>query len=253
MSARRFGGMVCVYCSDRPAFTGDHIFARGFFVERARGNLPQAPTCEPCNSRKADLERYLSTVLPFGALHADAHENLVALVPRRLAGNLRLANELAAGRRPIWRQAPDVLYLGMTIPVDPQQITALFALVARGLAWFHWKTYLAPEHDADALMLTPFGQQYFDRLFARDLGVSGTQIDGREDFKNLVTDVAMGSVGAVFALEVSRLARSNLDWHRLLELCALTHTLVIDADGCYDPGDFNDGYVRGQFHLRGHA
>lgn len=54
----------------------------------------------------------------------------------------------------------------MTIPVDPQQITALFALVARGLAWFHWKTYLAPEHDADALMLTPFGQQYFDRLFA---------------------------------------------------------------------------------------
>jgi len=44
----------------------------------------------------------------------------------------------------------------------------------------------------------------------------------------------MGQVGAVFALEVSRLARSNLDWHRLLELCALTRTLVIDSDGCYD-------------------
>ncbi|HAU2961175.1 TPA: recombinase family protein, partial [Salmonella enterica subsp. diarizonae] len=54
-----------------------------------------------------------------------------------------------------------------------------------------------------------------------------------------------GNVGAVFALEVSRLARSNLDWHRLLELCALTHTLVIDADGCYDPGDFNDGLLLG--------
>jgi len=52
-------------------------------------------------------------------------------------------------------------------------------------------------------------------------------------------------VGAVFALEVSRLARSNLDWHRLLELCALTHTLVIDADGCYDASDFNDSLILG--------
>ena len=54
----------------------------------------------------------------------------------------------------------------------------------------------------------------------------------------------MGQVGAVFALEVSRLARSNLDWHRLLELCAFT-TLVIDADRCYDPADFNDGLFLG--------
>src|ERR1035437_4451968 len=81
------------------------------------------------------------------------------------------------------------------------------------------------------------------RTLDRDLGRTGTEMAGREDFKTLVADVSMGQVGAVFALEVSRLARSNLDWHRLLELCALTHTLVIDADGCYDPGDFNDGIV----------
>jgi DNA invertase Pin-like site-specific DNA recombinase len=83
------------------------------------------------------------------------------------------------------------------------------------------------------------------RTLDRDLGQSGAQMAGREDFKTLVADVSMGQVGAVFALEVSRLARSNLDWHRLLELCALTHTLVIDADGCYDPGDFNDGLLLG--------
>ncbi|MFM0674540.1 recombinase family protein [Paraburkholderia sediminicola] len=83
------------------------------------------------------------------------------------------------------------------------------------------------------------------RIMDRDLGQSGAQMTGREDFKTLVADVSMGQVGAVFALEVSRLARSNLDWHRLLELCALTHTLVIDADGCYDPGDFNDGLLLG--------
>ncbi|UUM21569.1 recombinase family protein [Mycoavidus sp. SF9855] len=83
------------------------------------------------------------------------------------------------------------------------------------------------------------------RILDRDLGVSGAQMTGREDFKTLVADVSMGQVGAVFALEVSRLSRSNLDWHRLLELCALTHTLVIDADGCYDPGNFNDGLLLG--------
>jgi DNA invertase Pin-like site-specific DNA recombinase len=78
-----------------------------------------------------------------------------------------------------------------------------------------------------------------------DLGKSGAQIAGREDFKTLVAEVSMGQVGAVFALEVSRLARSNLDWHRLLELCALTDTLVIDEDGCYNPADFNDGLLLG--------
>jgi DNA invertase Pin-like site-specific DNA recombinase len=83
------------------------------------------------------------------------------------------------------------------------------------------------------------------QILDRDLGKSGAQITGRADFKTLVAEVSMGQVGAVFALEVSRLARSNLDWHRLLELCALTDTLVIDEDGCYNPADFNDGLLLG--------
>ena len=83
------------------------------------------------------------------------------------------------------------------------------------------------------------------RTLDRDLGISGAQTTGRTDFKTLVADVSMGQVGAVFALEVSRLARSNADWYRLLELCALTQTLVIDEDGCYDPADFNDGLLLG--------
>jgi len=83
------------------------------------------------------------------------------------------------------------------------------------------------------------------RTLDRDLGKTGTEMARREDFKTLVAEVSMGQVGAVFALEVSRLARSNLDWHRLLELCAFTETLVIDEDGCYDPADFNDGLLLG--------
>src|SRR6266496_3560321 len=62
------------------------------------------------------------------------------------------------------------------------------------------------------------------RTLDRDLGKTGTEMSRREDFKTLVAEVSMGQVGAVFALEVSRLARSNLDWHRLLELCAFTET-----------------------------
>jgi DNA invertase Pin-like site-specific DNA recombinase len=83
------------------------------------------------------------------------------------------------------------------------------------------------------------------QILDQDLGKSGAQITGKEDFKTLVAEVAMGQVGAVLALEASRLARSNLDWHRLLELCALTDTLVIDEDGCYNPADFNDGLLLG--------
>jgi DNA invertase Pin-like site-specific DNA recombinase len=83
------------------------------------------------------------------------------------------------------------------------------------------------------------------RILDRDLGQSGTRATNREDFKTLVSDVAMGQVGAIFSLEASRLARSNQDWHRLLELCAITSTLVIDEDGCYDPAEFNDGLVLG--------
>jgi DNA invertase Pin-like site-specific DNA recombinase len=83
------------------------------------------------------------------------------------------------------------------------------------------------------------------RILDRDLGISGAHTTGRADFKTLVADVSMGQVGAVFALEASRLARSNVDWHRLLELCALTRTLVIDEDGSYDPADFNDGLLLG--------
>src|SRR5271167_598048 len=83
------------------------------------------------------------------------------------------------------------------------------------------------------------------RILDRDLGQSGAQTTNREDFKTLVSDVAMGRVGAIFSLEASRLARSNQDWHRLLELCAITSALVIDEDGCYDPAEFNDGLVLG--------
>jgi DNA invertase Pin-like site-specific DNA recombinase len=83
------------------------------------------------------------------------------------------------------------------------------------------------------------------RVLDRDLGISGTEYMAREDFRTLVADVSMNKVGAVFALEASRLSRSCADWHRLLELCSLGRSLIIDEDGCYDPADFNDRLLLG--------
>lgn len=78
-----------------------------------------------------------------------------------------------------------------------------------------------------------------------DLGQSGASAVDREGFQQLVADVGLGKAGIVLGLEVSRLARNSTDWHRLLEICALTDTLILDEDGVYDPAHFNDRLLLG--------
>ncbi|MGH7553570.1 MAG: recombinase family protein, partial [Longimicrobiales bacterium] len=78
-----------------------------------------------------------------------------------------------------------------------------------------------------------------------DLGISGASVARRTGFVRLTTEVALGHVGLVLGLEVSRLARNNADWYRLLDLCGLTNTLIGDSDGVYHPALFNDRLVLG--------
>lgn len=78
-----------------------------------------------------------------------------------------------------------------------------------------------------------------------DLGRSGASAVDREGFQRLVTEVGLGRAGIVMGLEVSRLARNSIDWHRLLEMCALADTLILDEDGVYDPAHFNDRLLLG--------
>jgi DNA invertase Pin-like site-specific DNA recombinase len=78
-----------------------------------------------------------------------------------------------------------------------------------------------------------------------DQGQSGASAAWREGFQRLVTEVGMGSAGIIMGLEVSRLARNNADWHRLLEICGLADTLILDEDGVYDPAHFNDRLLLG--------
>jgi len=78
-----------------------------------------------------------------------------------------------------------------------------------------------------------------------DLGQSGASAADREGFQKLVGEVGTGGAGIVMGLEVSRLARNSSDWHSLLEICALTDTLILDEDGVYDPAHFNDRLLLG--------
>ncbi len=82
------------------------------------------------------------------------------------------------------------------------------------------------------------------KIIDSDLGQSGASSD-RAGFQKLVAEVGMGHVGIVLGLEVSRLARSSTDWHKLLEICALSNTLILDEDGIYDPKSFNDRLLLG--------
>ena len=78
-----------------------------------------------------------------------------------------------------------------------------------------------------------------------DLGKSGASAQNRAGFQRLVSEVSLNHVGIIFGVEMSRLARSNKDWHQLLELCALFHTLIADLDGIYDPAQYNDRLLLG--------
>jgi DNA invertase Pin-like site-specific DNA recombinase len=83
------------------------------------------------------------------------------------------------------------------------------------------------------------------KVLDEDLGISGSGLTDRAGFARMISEVALGQIGIVLGLEVSRLARNNADWYRLLDLCGVTNTLIGDADGIYHPGLFNDRLVLG--------
>jgi DNA invertase Pin-like site-specific DNA recombinase len=82
-------------------------------------------------------------------------------------------------------------------------------------------------------------------IIDEDLGLSGAGAVVRSGFARLTAEVALGHVGLVLGLEVSRLARNNADWHRLIDLAGFGDTLIGDADGIYHPALFNDRLLLG--------
>jgi hypothetical protein len=153
---RKFRGLPCVYCG-APATTDDHVIAAKFFLEPQRGNLPEVPACERCNNEKSHLEDYLMVVLGFGATHLDATANLAQLVARRLENNLKLKRELAAGYDASG---------GTTVPFDHEKLDKLFAMIASGLAWYHWGVLLGPGFSAIASLFNDAGAPFFTQMLS---------------------------------------------------------------------------------------
>jgi hypothetical protein len=183
MSKRfKFAGETCAYCAERPAMTADHIFARSFFVVPRRGNLPQVPACDPCNSEKARLEHYLTAVLPFGGLHVDGPQTLAELVPRRLANNLALHRELAAGISRVLVDEGGTPVQAMTVPFEPEKLSALFTFIAKGLAWHHWGVLVDQGADVWAGILNATGENIFNSWLARNGRARTTENLGDDTF-----------------------------------------------------------------------
>ena len=162
--SKKYKGKTCVYCADAVSVTGDHVFAREFFIENQRDNLPQVPACEKCNNRKSFLEHYLTSILPFGGMHAQAEEILATMVPRRLAANKKLHRVLRDG---FIHLEGNGFSRGGLLPLDGDAVTQLFEFIAKGLSWFHWGTVIEKTSVVLGMALTKAGLAFFlERFFA---------------------------------------------------------------------------------------
>lgn len=165
--SKAFKKKPCVYCGGlRQATTGDHVIARQFFLEKDRGNLPKAPACVPCNQEKSRLEHYLTTLLPFGARHPAATENLETQLPSRLAKNRKLHRILAdsfGGAPQPENQAGSV---ETRVPFEGEKLELLYGFIARGLLWHEWGVLLAQDDVVYPISLAPAGEELFRQLLS---------------------------------------------------------------------------------------
>ena len=161
--SKRFKNKPCVYCGE-PGGTADHVFAREFFPETHRANLPQVSACSNCNGGKSSLEHYLLTVLPFGGSHPASQTILRDVVPRRLAKNQKLHLGLATGRQQIVVREQGSERRSIALPFDPSKLESYFEFVTRGLAAFHWGIMIPADYFVGAGLLNKGGELIFENL-----------------------------------------------------------------------------------------
>ncbi len=180
--SRRFRNQICVYCLSRPSIPqGDHVFARRFFPVSQRDNLPKVPGCNECNNEKSRLEQYLMTVMPFGAMHADALSNLENDVPGRLAENQRLHRELREG---MTQEASGAT----TLPFDSERLCGLMSFIVKALLWHHWRVTLPTEFNIQTILITreveplfaPFFQMNAAQTVTGNIGNGAFRYEGKQ-------------------------------------------------------------------------
>jgi hypothetical protein len=163
---KKFKGKTCVYCARNLSDTGDHVFAREFFLPHMRGILPKVPACNDCNNEKSGYEHYLASLLPFGARHGDARITLETMVQKRLAQNLKLHRALSQQQMKIFSKENGRLYRPtIALPFHFAQLKKLFEMVVKGLVWYHWQTLITEEYSVQVLALTKVGEEFFEHNF----------------------------------------------------------------------------------------
>jgi hypothetical protein len=163
--SKKFKGKLCVYCAERRSTSEDHVFAREFILPDDRKNLPKVPACKECNGSKSELEHYLAALFPFGGRHETATVNLETMVPKRLKKNLKLYRFLKKGLKTIRVDENGLVVPTMTLPIDYLRVKSWFALITRGLLWFHWGVYLNQCHSVEVISLTLRGEEFFEKNF----------------------------------------------------------------------------------------
>jgi hypothetical protein len=191
--SKKFKGKTCIYCGTaKSSQTGDHVFAREFFLPDRRDNIPQVPACIKCNNEKSILEHYLITILPFGGKHLDAYQNLAKMVPRRLEKNNKLHWQIAQNRENIWIEKNGIFLQSMKIPFDSSKLDKLFCFIVKGLMWHHWNILLSTDTFVRAGCIMEIAETAFQNFFngnARqrvsvDLGVGTFKYEGVQGVDN---------------------------------------------------------------------
>jgi hypothetical protein len=187
MGSKKFKGKTCAYCAvPGSSETGDHVFARQFFVESDRANLPEVPACARCNNDKSASENYLLQLLPLGASHAGADNVRTNLMPKRAAhhGNKVLRQTLESPNSPVWLlDSEGQKHERIPVLVDAQKLKNWCGAIAQGLAYFHWGTALAAV-DIDVIPLADTVEtEILSLVTAKNTGCYIEQSVGRGAFE----------------------------------------------------------------------
>jgi len=164
--SKKYKNKTCVYCAENLSSTGDHIFAKEFFLKNQRANLPKAPSCRRCNNDKSKLEHYLTTILAFGGRHDDALDNLKKMVPKRLKKNRKLHKRLSSEMKKVWLLQDSGIYSKQTsLKIEGKAILELMDYIVRGIYWRNYKKVLEKDTFVTNLALTNYGEEYFNKHF----------------------------------------------------------------------------------------
>jgi hypothetical protein len=190
MASKKFKHKTCAYCGKRgTSETGDHVFAREFFLVKHRAYLPQVPACARCNSDKSRLESYLLQMMPLGANHADVPEASRTLMPKRAAhpANKVLRDIIERPHEPVWLTDQDgQRQERIPVYVDANMLHDWCGLVARGLAFHHWGV-ATPDYEVETIPLAAEVE--------RDILAFASHLKGGEYIERLVGNGAFAYRG----------------------------------------------------------